>query len=94
MSYFLVKIAVIIATATSNITPQMRKIAKSKKIEAKISPIRYEPPTAANLPHNYSPFKQAQRSAFCRRVSGSGGDALFDRRLHPRLKRFSSRFQG
>ena len=49
MSYFLVKIAVIIATATSNITPQMRKIAKSKKIEAKISPIRYEPPTAANF---------------------------------------------
>lgn len=49
MSYFLVKIAVIIAIATSNIILQMRKIAKSKKIEAKISPIRYEPPTAANF---------------------------------------------
>lgn len=49
MSYFLVKIAVIIATATSNITPQMRKIANFMKIEAKISPIRYAAPTAANF---------------------------------------------
>ena len=49
MSYFLVKIAVIIAMIMSNITPQMRKIAKSKKIEAKISPIRYDAPTAANF---------------------------------------------
>ena len=49
ISYFFVNNATAKAERTSNIIPQMRKITNLTKIEAKISPIRYDAPTAANF---------------------------------------------
>lgn len=49
ISYFFVNNATAKAEMPSNIIPQMRKITNLTKIEAKISPIRYDAPTAANF---------------------------------------------